>query len=188
MKPINKIGLYLLFALVILSALPVWVYVSDPFEEFKIINILVYVACSGGIGGTIYSARGFYSNLGGKTFEANWTWWYILRPVLSAIIGVFMYFLIVGGLLSITNSPDVNYSKSVMFYCALAFLAGFSFTQFMSKVEQLSNTIFSTNSEDNGNNDNGDNEDEDETVDTDPENKGNKKNKTDKKDKKDKKE
>ena len=147
MNPVNIIGLYLLFAVFILVGLPIWVYVSDPFEK-ELLNILVYIACSGGIGGTIYCIRGFYQNLGGNNFETNWTWWYIFRPIISAIIGIFAYFMIIGGLMSISNSPDVNYSKSVMFYCAVSFLAGFSFDKFVEKIDLISDTLFSKKNED----------------------------------------
>ena len=142
MNPINIIGLYLLLALFILVGLPIWVYLHNPFQQ-KLLNILVYIGCSGGIGGTIYCIRGFYQNLGGNNFKTNWTWWYVFRPVISAIIGVFSYFIIIGGLMSISNSPEVNYSKSVMFYCAVSFLAGFSFTKFVEKIDLISDTIFS---------------------------------------------
>ena len=147
MNPVNIIGLYLLFAVFILVGLPIWVYVCDPFEK-ELLNILVYIACSGGIGGTIYCIRGFYQNLGGNNFETNWTWWYIFRPIISAIIGIFAYFMIIGGLMSISNSPDVNYSKSVMFYCAVSFLAGFSFAKFVEKIDLISDTLFSKKNED----------------------------------------
>ncbi|RKN79782.1 hypothetical protein [Ulvibacterium marinum] len=142
MKPVNIIGIYLLLAICLLVALPIWIYTCNPFEK-QLLNILVYIACSGGIGGTIYCIRGFYQNLGNNNFKMNWTWWYVFRPIISAIIGVFAYFMIIGGLMSISNSPDVNYSKSVMFYCAISFLAGFSFNKFVEKIDVISDTLFS---------------------------------------------
>lgn len=149
MKQINLIGIYLLISLLVLTGIPVWIYLTNSVEK-KLLEILVYMACSGGIGGTIYCIRGFYQNLGGNNFQPNWTWWYIFRPVISSIIGVFSYFMIIGGLMSISNSPDINYSKSVMFYCAVSFLAGFSFTKFADKIEQLSDTIFTKKENGNG--------------------------------------
>lgn len=142
MNAINIIGLYLLLVVIFLVGLPIWVFVADPFKK-ELLNILVYIACSGGIGGTIYCIRGFYQNLGGNNFKINWTWWYVFRPIISAIIGVFSYFIIIGGLMSISNASDVNYSKSVMFYCAVSFLAGFSFTKFLEKIDLISGTLFS---------------------------------------------
>lgn len=144
---INLIGIYLTFFLLILIATPLIVY----FSNFKdpLIKSLIYIGSSGGLGGTIYCIRGFYQNLGENNFKFNWTWWYIFRPLISVVIGVVVYFIIVGGLLSLGSVSEVNYSKSVMFYCAVSFLAGFSFTQFADKLEDLSSTLFSKKKEDN---------------------------------------
>ncbi|MEZ5082474.1 MAG: hypothetical protein R2750_03345 [Bacteroidales bacterium] len=141
MKNYNWLGIYLLFVLVILCAFPVIVFFLHINNE--LIRSLCYIGASGGIGGTIYSIRGFYRNLGGGTFKPNWVWWYIFRPLMSIVVGVFAYFLIVGGLLSISNNSEVIFSKGIMFYCALAFLAGFSFTRFADRLDTISDTIFS---------------------------------------------
>ena len=141
MKSHVFIGIYLLTALVVLCVIPVIVFFSG--IENSILRTLFYVGASGGIGGVVYSIRGFYQNLGRESFKANWIWWYIFRPLISIVIGIFLYFLVVGGLLSISNTPDVNYSKGVMLYCALAFLAGFSFTRFANKLNSLSDVLFS---------------------------------------------
>lgn len=141
MKSHVFIGIYLLTALIVLCVIPVIVFFSK--IENDILRTLFYVGSSGGIGGAIFSIRGFYQNLGGETFKASWIWWYIFRPLISIVIGIFLYFLLVGGLLSISNTPDVTYSKGVMLYCALAFLAGFSFTRFADKLDSLSEVMFS---------------------------------------------
>jgi len=144
---INLIGLYLIFFLLVLIIMPLITYFSN-FED-SLIKSLIYIGSSGGIGGTIYCIRGFYQNLGENNFKFNWTWWYIFRPLISVVIGVFVYFLLLGGLLSLGSVSEVNYSKNVMFYCALSFLAGFSFTQFADKLEELSSTLFLKKKEDN---------------------------------------
>ncbi|MFW6129474.1 MAG: hypothetical protein ACOC6P_04435 [Candidatus Aminicenantaceae bacterium] len=124
---------------------PIVVYfthIKDP-----LIRSLIYIGCLGGIGGTIYCIRGFYQNLGQGNFNFAWTWWYLFRPFISVIVGIFVYFLIVGGLLSIGSANEINYEKGVMLYCAIAFLAGFSFTQFADKLEELASTLFSKKKE-----------------------------------------
>lgn len=138
---INLIGIYLLLSLLILAVIPVIVFFA-PIER-EIIRILFYVGASGGIGGTLYCIRGFYQNLGENNFQLNWAWWYVFRPVISVIVGVFMYFLVVGGLMSISNSPDVNLKKGVLFYSALSFLSGYSFTRFADKIDDITKTILS---------------------------------------------
>jgi hypothetical protein len=138
---INLLGIYLFLTLLtfILIATISYFYVSSN----KLIFSLIIIACSGGIGGTIYSIRGFYQNLGEGSFNFNnWVWWYIFRPVMSSVIGIFVYFLIIGGLLSIGDISEANYSRGLMFYSAIAFLAGFSFTQFANKLDEIASTIF----------------------------------------------
>lgn len=135
------VGIYLLIAILLFCLVPVFIFYS--YIDNDLVRTLFYVGASGGIGGTVYSIRGFYQNTGGETFKPNWVWWYIFRPIISVVSGVFVYFLIVGGLMSISNNTDVTFSKGVMFYCAIAFLAGFSFTRFMGKVESISENVFS---------------------------------------------
>jgi len=138
---INLLGVYLVAVLLSFVFIGIRAYLNQP--ENRLIFSLIIIACSGGIGGTVYSIRGFYQNLGDGIFDFDkWIWWYIFRPVMSAIIGVFVYFLIIGGLLSIGNISELNYSKGLMFYAALSFLAGFSFTQFANKLEEIASTIF----------------------------------------------
>ena len=139
---INLVGVYLLTFLAILIAIPTYTYFSTVTDP--LIRSLIYIGSSGGIGGTIYCIRGFYQNVGGNKFDLIWTWWYLFRPFISIVLGVFVYFFIVGGLLSLGSVSEVNYSKSVMFYCAVSFLAWFSFTQFANKLEELASTLFAT--------------------------------------------
>ena len=138
---INLIGIYLLSFLFVLIAITVITYFSRSIES-ALIKSLVYIGSSGGIGGTIYCIRGFYKSVASKQFDFSFTWWYIFRPFFSIVIGIFVYFFIVGGLLSLGSISAVDYSRSVMFYCAISFLAGFSFTQFADKLEELASTMF----------------------------------------------
>ncbi len=138
---ISLIGAYLLAFMVALVAISIWTYHSD--IDDTLIKSLIYVGISGGLGGTIYCMRGFYKNLADNMFKLNWTWWYIFRPFISIVIGVFVYFLIVGGIISLGSVCNLSYSRGIMFYCAVAFLSGFSFTQFADKLEELSSTLFS---------------------------------------------
>lgn len=139
MKTINYIGIYLIFSLILFAVAPLVMLYSDIEQEM--VRLLIYFGCSGGIGGTIYCVKGFYKHLGEERFKPSWTWWYIFRPIISVMIGIFTYFLIVGGLISISDCPDVNVEKNVMLYCAISFIAGFSFANFTSKVEDLSSTF-----------------------------------------------
>ena len=137
---INLIGIYLLSFLFVLIAITIITYFSR--IESVLIKSLIYIGSSGGIGGIIYCIRGFYQGVASKEFDFSFTWWFIFRPFISVVVGIFAYFFIVGGLLSLGSISTVDYSRSVMFYCAISFLAGFSFTQFADKLEELASTIF----------------------------------------------
>lgn len=137
---INLVGIYLLSFLFVLMVVTTITYFSK--IESVLIKSLIYIGSSGGIGGIIFCIRGFYKSIVSKKFDSIWTWWYIFRPFISIVIGVFVYFFIVGGLLSLGSVAPVDYSRSVMFYCAISFLAGFSFTQFADKLEELASTMF----------------------------------------------
>jgi len=43
---------------------------------------------------------------------------------------------------------SINYERGIMFYSGIAFLAGFSFTQFANKLEELAKTLFAKSKRD----------------------------------------
>jgi membrane protease YdiL (CAAX protease family) len=141
---INSIGIYLLSILLLYVSIAVRTYLNQSADKFAFSLILIF--CSGGIGAVIYSIRGFYKNLAKEKFNFDsWVWWYIFRPIIGAVTAVFVYFLIVGGLLSIGSISTVDYSKGLIAYCGLAFLCGFCFTQIAAKIKDVASTIFSRN-------------------------------------------
>ena len=108
----------------------------------NLVRALIYVSCAGGIGGIIYSMKCFRQYMGEGTFDLNETWWYILGPFISIILGAVSYLLILGGLLSIGNAGKVNYNEGIMLYSAVAFLAGFSSQRFTNKLSEIARVLF----------------------------------------------
>jgi hypothetical protein len=115
--------------------------------EDSLFNAIAITFISGSFGGVIYCIRGFYKSLANKNFDSLWLWWYFFRPIMAGVIGVFSYFLIIGGLLSISSSASPEYSRAILLFSSIAFLAGFSFTQFTKKMEDIANTAFSKKEE-----------------------------------------
>jgi len=136
----NMIGLYLVFMLFIYGLIPLYMYFSNFYDNF--ITSIVYIGCSGGLGGTIYSIRGYYQNLASGTFALNWGWWYLFRPLISVVMGIFTYFFILGGLL-VVSTGSAGESGNLMLYGSIAFLAGFSFSRFADKLEEIATAVFS---------------------------------------------
>jgi len=137
---IKILGIYLLLILISFVLIAIMGYFYLPAKS--LLSSLTIISCSGGIGGTIYSIRGFYQSLAEGIFNFdNWVWWYIFRPIISAIVGVFVSFFIIGGILNI-GSFGLNYARGLMFFCGIAFLTGFSFTHFADKLEEFARAIF----------------------------------------------
>lgn len=138
---VNLIGVYLLIFLLLLIVIPIQAYRSLTLDP--LLRSLVFVGSAGGLGGTIYCIRGYYKTRVSKPFDLNFTWWYIYRPFVSIVVGVFVYFLLVGGLLTISaDSVQLDLAKTTMFYCVLSFLGGFSFTEFANGITELAATTF----------------------------------------------
>lgn len=141
-RKINCVGVCLLLILFLFVSIAIFGY----FYNNELIGSLIIISCAGGLGGTIYAIRGFYQSLGQGIFDFDkWVWWYVFRPVISAVTGVIVSFFIIGGIINI--GAGLNYSRGLMFYSAISFLTGFSFSQFASKLKEIAEAIFSKTKE-----------------------------------------
>ena len=62
--------------------------------------------------------------------------------LISVIMGIFTYFFILGGLL-VVSAGSPGESANLMLYGSIAFLAGFSFSRFTDKLEEIATALFS---------------------------------------------
>ena len=143
---IRQIGYYTIGFVIVLVAIAIATrYYSDRLDYLT--RMIIYVACSGGLGGLAYSIYGYTRHLLKSDFDLNSFWWYILRPFTGILYGSFAFFFIAGGLMSLsgTSAPLADglfTTKSVMFYCALAFLTGYSESAFTAQLKELAEAIF----------------------------------------------
>ena len=110
-------------------------------------TVIIYVACSGGLGSLAFSIFGYTDHLGKDDFDLNFSWWYFLRPMIGIIYGTFAFFFVAGGLMALSGtsapvSESLFTTKSVMFYCALAVLAGYAERSFSLQLKELSEAVF----------------------------------------------
>ncbi len=141
-KVMQYVGIYLIVSLSVLIAIGSIVYllhVSSP-----LVKTVLYVGVSGGIGGVFYCIRGFIFHNVKNDFEAKWKWWYLYQPLTGFVFGILAYFLLVGGLLTLGSVDQVDYSKGILLYCSISFLAGFSTKKFTEKLDELASSIFSS--------------------------------------------
>ena len=140
------LAIYTVVFLVLLTVLVILTYFKAPISILEMgdknIQILIYTASAGGIGGAVYNMRTFSSNT--ENIE-KWFIWYLLFPLGSIFFGVFSYVLVAGGVLVLSaggSDTGTTINNTIFFYCGLAFLAGFATEQFIKQLTELANVIF----------------------------------------------
>jgi len=93
------------------------------------------------IAGCLYCLRAVYLNkCVRKIWDEDWTIWYYLRPLTSAISGLASFIFLNAGLVildaSQSNNPE-NYG-----YLAFAFIAGLNVDKFVVKIEEIAKKTF----------------------------------------------
>jgi hypothetical protein len=148
-RTMSIIALYTFAWVLGLTLIAAYADFQDPSTS-SIPTYLILLGCAGGIGGSLNSILGFTTHYKNGDFDPNYKWWYYFRPIIGIILGVFVFYFIVGGLMVISTTdqnPDYYMNifsfKSIMFYSALSFLVGYSSTNFLRKLEDLSNALFS---------------------------------------------
>jgi hypothetical protein len=139
-----NMAIYLIASLAALIIIGVTTYFLHPNI---LIKTIVFTGVSGGIGGVLYAVRGFIYHNETNTFVKVSKWATLYQPITGFLSGVVVYFLIVGGLLTLSTGSSLastaNYQKGILFYCGIAFLAGFGTKKFNEKLDELATTIFS---------------------------------------------
>jgi hypothetical protein len=110
-------------------------------------KLIIYCACAGAIGGTTFSIYEVVSHLGTGDFDVAYFWWYIARPFIGLVYGTMILLFVAGGLMTLSGisapmSPGLFDQKSVMFYIALSFLAGYAEEPVSLELKDLAEAIF----------------------------------------------
>lgn len=141
---IRIIGAYTISCVILLVALAVInrLYL-DPIDDLT--QIMIYIACSGGLGSLAFSIFGYIDHLGKNDFDLSFFGWYILRPLIGIIYGTFAFLFVAGGLMTLSGvsvGENLFTMKTVMFYCALAFLSGYAEHSFSIQLKELAEALF----------------------------------------------
>ncbi len=106
-------------------------------------TLQVVVACAlfGGLGGCTYCLRGVYLNACvHKTWDPVWLPWYLIRPIVSLILGGVSYLFVKSGLLLFGATQQQDASQLGIW--AVAFLAGLNVDKFVAKIESIGQTVW----------------------------------------------
>ncbi len=116
-------------------------YVVGPVAIGPETLVLYTVMLSAVIGGCVYSLYETAASEGWKDFHREWTAWYLLRPFIAAGLGLIVYFLVRGGLL--TASAGLS-SMNLSGMAGLAGLVGLFAEQFMKKLKDVADELFTS--------------------------------------------
>ena len=110
-------------------------------------RLIIYCACAGVLGGTTFSIYEVVNHLGVGDFNLDYFWWYIARPFIGMVYGTMILLFVAGGLMTLSGtSPPMSdglfTTKTVMFYIALAFLAGYAEEPVSLELKDLAEAIF----------------------------------------------
>jgi hypothetical protein len=106
---------------------PCWSVSSD-----SALPLLVIIV--GALGALVHAATSFAKHHSKGTFKASYHWWYVLRVMVGAGLSTIFYFVIRGGLLSITAD---NTTPNVYGITAVAALAGLFSYPAMKRLEKV---------------------------------------------------
>ena len=136
----NLIAIYLVVFLLALIIIPILLHFNNHSDDD--LTLFIYIGCAGGLGGTIFCMRSYSKHKVVGKFDLKWTSWYIFRPFISVIMGVFVYFFIAAGLMGAGSDIGNDISKGMRLYLAAAFLSGFFINELVEKLRELANVLF----------------------------------------------
>jgi hypothetical protein len=153
-KKIRFISIYTVICIAILTGIAIFTQINylshlgtvNPLDN--LIKELIFVACAGGLGGLAFNIYVYVDHIGRvEDFRLEYAYSYYLRPFLGTLYGVFVFFLFAGGLMTLsgTSAPVADglfTTKSVMFYIALSFLAGYGEEPVSIQLKALAEGIF----------------------------------------------
>lgn len=107
-------------------------------RELKVVAACVLF---GGLGGVTYCLRGVYLNACvRKQWDVAWLPWYLLRPIVSLVLGGVSYLFVKSGLLLLGATQDQTVSQLGIW--AISYIAGLNVDRFLAKIEDIGLTVW----------------------------------------------
>lgn len=132
---------YLVIMLLVLSGSLFYLKFCNQLDFFSNFETLLGCILIGGIGGNVYCLRAVYLQACvKKEWDENWIVWYVLRPILSIIVGGVSYLFIKAGLVLFNSSGQSEINQLSIW--SLAFLSGLNVDNFIKKIESIGETVW----------------------------------------------
>lgn len=105
-------------------------------------SALMIAGLAGALGAFIHAATSYASFTGNRTFRTTWVWWFMLRPLIGAVLGVISYFLLRSGML---GEGALGITVSPFGIAALAAICGLVSKQLVDKLRNVLDTALDSN-------------------------------------------
>jgi len=128
---------------IVLLSLTIFGIVTYFQQPYPMVKMLIFTACSGGIGGAIATISAITTNNPQNALDRKE--WYLVYPIIAIFMGVFSFVLLAGSLMILSGQPDATKEFIIttkLFYCGLAFLSGFSTEHIIQKLLVLSEALY----------------------------------------------
>lgn len=120
------------------------IYKSFMEIDINFEQIMIWITfLTGAMGSILHAIMSISKRTGDESFEIIWFWWYILKPFVGGLMGVLIYIVIRGGILTGTASAD---SLNIYGICGMSGLAGLFSEQANKKLKEVFDTVFKVES------------------------------------------
>ncbi len=103
------------------------------------VQFVLIVAIMGALGGLVYSMTLFAHYIGRENFKTRYWCWYVLRPLVGAIVAVIFYLAFRGAFFTFSNDTQ---NLNISYIAALGGLVGIFSQEAMEKLRELARNLF----------------------------------------------
>ena len=103
-------------------------------------RLLLLVIFAGALGGIAHGIRSFSTHAGKSDLSRNWAWYYLMLPLVGALLSVLFFLVFVGGLFS----PESSNGGSYFLMVGASALVGMFSPQASEKLKKIAEAVFST--------------------------------------------
>lgn len=127
----------------------------DPqMDGVRTIVLVGLMFVSGVIGACLYSVRGLIKHSSEDDYDERYNYWYLLSPLAGGMSGIVVFFLLLGGALALTVTPEATPLPSLAGfklapYIAFSLLAGYASRSFMLKMKDVADSLFALSKKNN---------------------------------------
>jgi hypothetical protein len=130
--------LIIYFLAFLITVLLIWVFFDLQISNTKIFWVPTYAFLWGLVGGVLQGLWFLWQHVSDRTLRKVWIPWYLLLPLIGALLGALTYLIFVAGFITTTGGAQIQSEYFIMLLCALA---GFSSLWAVETLDRIADLI-----------------------------------------------